>query len=127
NSYGSLGRVTRQRDEAGQAWTIAEYANQSYAGSFGMSRVQTRRGAEVRYWNDASLRLTQRDFLREPYGVLLQRLSWAYDGNNNVTSATDPSRIVTSSTYDANGNVLTKTLDSGPGGLALRWSYTYNA
>ncbi|MGI8916880.1 MAG: RHS repeat domain-containing protein, partial [Chloroflexota bacterium] len=57
-------------------------------------------------------------------GQLLQRVQWAHDANNDVTSMTDANGVVTAYTYDANANVLTKTVD--PSGLNQRWTFTYD-
>ncbi|HXE91368.1 MAG TPA: RHS repeat-associated core domain-containing protein [Terriglobales bacterium] len=50
--------------------------------------------------------------------------SFAYDGSGNRTSSTDALGRVTSFTYDAWGNVLSKS--QVVNGQTLTWSYTYN-
>ncbi len=51
--------------------------------------------------------------------------SYVYDSSGNQTSVTDPLGNVTNFTYDALGNVLTRSAKLA-NGTAQTWSYTYN-
>jgi len=50
--------------------------------------------------------------------------SFAFDGSGNQTTSTDALGRVTTYTYDANGNLLTRSLVVN--GQTLTWTYTYN-
>ncbi|MBI2761302.1 MAG: RHS repeat protein, partial [Chloroflexi bacterium] len=141
-TYGTLGRAATATGGqiAGGAWIATStftYANQGYSGSWGGAGiVVSPRGTPIWYYNDASLRLVQREVYTPGQGgalALTQRLQSTYDTNDNVISATDGNGRVATSTYDtantelkARGNRLSTTVDAGMGGLNLTTTYTYN-
>ena len=52
--------------------------------------------------------------------------SFGFDANANRTSSTDPSGNVTNFTYDANGNLTSRSTTLADGSIQT-WAYTYNA
>lgn len=81
----------------------------------------------VRYtYNDNDQVLTQEtDF--EQDGVIDQVLSYSYDGNNQLIRLTDSrAQTVETRTYDANGNMLSKTIDHPTISRRSRQSFSYD-
>jgi RHS repeat-associated protein len=128
NTYGSLGRVREQRDAANGRWTFAPAA-QGYAGTVASaSTVTDPLGNVTSYLNDAALRLT-RIMVRQGTGSVLQNQYFTYDSQSNLraTQVGFTYSPLTTATYDSRGNVLSTTVDSGPGKLNLTTTFTYTS
>jgi RHS repeat-associated protein len=111
NVYGSDGRVIEQYDGLNH--------KTSFAWDW-QTETATATDARGNAWKDVYSNglLTQRI---DPLG---NTTSYAYDADLNVTSVTDPRGKQMTMTYDAKGNLLTRT---APAPLSYQQTYTYNA
>ena len=133
NTYGTLGRVTAQRDAAGGVTRFA-VAEQGISGNGDPHKVTDPRGQVTTYYNDGALRVTRRQGPHGRAGV--KEVRWTYDAAGN------PRQVqagwfgveflhTTAFTFDDRGNVLTVTRDPSPPGdwraLHLTTRFTYSS
>jgi YD repeat-containing protein len=111
NTYGPDGRVTQQVNARGKTGTFSWDAQ---------AKTATYRDARGKEWRDvcAGSVLFER---RDPLGNKT-RLQW--DGDLNIRKVTDARGNATAMTYDARGNLLTRT---APPPLSYDELWTYNA
>jgi RHS repeat-associated protein len=96
---------------------------------------QAGRVDQTSYYGDDGTQLSTESYLLDPLGLITQvdeadggRLTYAYDGGGQLTSATElvsasPAKSITTTFgYDLNGNQTTVT-----DGQGQQWGYTYNA
>ena len=126
NTYGSLGRVIEQEDADEQVMTFT-FDSLKVDGIAGPHKFTDRRGNETWYYNDKRLRMTKR-IIKEGVSTILTE-EWTYDADDNVTSYEDGNGVLTTYSYDGNGNRLTKVRDDGPftWNLELTTAHTYNS
>jgi RHS repeat-associated protein len=119
NVYDSSGRVTSQTDGAGLTTTYA-YTGDNYSAAGGNTTITDPHGnVEIENYQYGTLQSLTKAAGTSDSGTW----SYTYDPNSlGVASVTDPNGNQTSTTYDAQGNVLTTTdpLDNTT-------SYTYNS
>ena len=116
-TYNSAGQVATWTDPMGRKTTY------TYAGTVGATETTSESDArgDVTQWNYNNLELTSKTL---GYGTAsAATTSYAYDPTTlGLTSVTDPDGHTTTSTYDANGNLLSQT---DP--LGRKTTYTYNS
>ena len=106
NTYGPDGRVVQQRDARGNLSTFAWDA---------ATETSTYTDQRLNQWTD----VYRNNVLVEQTDPLGNRTLYRYDGTLNLTDVIDPGGFRITMTYDARGNLLTR---SAPGG-----AWTYNA
>ena len=111
NTYDVSGRVVQQVDGPGNITAI------SYDATNGITSVTDPRGGIWRYHYLGNVLLDQTD----PLGNTTR---YGYDSGLNRSSITDPRGNTWTMTYDARGNLTSRT---APAPLSYRESWTYNA
>ncbi len=119
NVYDSSARVTKQTDAAGLVTTFA-YTGNNFSSSGGTTTITDPHGnVETEQYQNGEL-----TSLTKGAGTS-SAATWTYGYDANTfgqTSVTDPNSHQTTSTYDSNGNLLTRTDANNK-----KTTYTYNS
>lgn len=110
NTYGADGRVTGQVDARGNA------AASTWDATTETSTITDTRG---KVWKD----VYKNNILKSRTDPLGNKTSYGYDADLNLTSVTDPRGNTWTMTYDARGNLLTRT---APIPLSYGETFTYD-
>jgi len=110
NEYGADGRISGQTDARGEGGTFAWDP---------VTHTSTYTDARGGVWLD----IYAGNALRRQVDPLGNVISYAYDEQFNMTAVTDPRGNTTTMTYDADGNLLTRT---APEPLSHVETFTYN-
>lgn len=113
----STGRVTAQKDAAGAQTTLA------WSPTTHTETVTDPLGRAARDVYSSASDGSSGNVLVDHFDALGARTHYSYDSNLNIVAVTDPLGRVTQMTYDASGNMLTRT---APAPLNYVESWTYD-
>jgi RHS repeat-associated protein len=121
NSYDSGGKLTQQ-----QAGPSGSNYSMTYDATNRKATVTDREGNKTVHWYDTSNRITKVDIRGTSLSETPKTYQFAYATNDLITKVTLPKGNLVESTFDSNGNLLTKKFktDASDAGLVTIFTFT---